>query len=84
MFIATECLDFDAEVVLFVAGVYRVHRAGDLARAATDRGRMWTRIRELDGTVVGVIEHDDAESFFPNPERFSVEDGRNASRAPEE
>jgi hypothetical protein len=84
VFVATECIDVDARVVLFVAGVYRVHRAGDLARAATDRGRMWTRIRELDGTVVGAIEHDDAESFFPNPERFPVGDSRDVSRAPDE
>ena len=84
VFVATECIDHDAAVVLFVAGVYRLHHAGDLARAATERGRMRTRIRELDGTVVGAVEHDDAESFFPNPERFPSRDERDVGGAPDE
>ena len=84
VFVATECIDHDAAVVLFVAGVYRMHHAGDLARAAAERGRMWTRIRELDGTVVGAVEHDDAESFFPEPERFPSRDERDVGRAPDE
>jgi hypothetical protein len=70
VFVATECLDLDAEAVFFVAGVYRRRHAGALVRAATERGRMWTRIRTLDGTVVGSIEHDDPTAFFPEPTRF--------------
>ena len=70
-FVVTECLDTERGRVLFVAGTYRLHRASSLAEAALDRSEMYTHIKKLDGTVLGTIEHDDAEQFFPDPERFS-------------
>jgi hypothetical protein len=74
VFVATECLDHDAAAVLFVAGVYRRRRAADLARAATERGRMWTHVRRLDGTVVGSVEHEAAEPFFPDADGVAAGD----------
>ncbi|MFB6206645.1 MAG: hypothetical protein ABEJ05_08995 [Haloglomus sp.] len=70
VFIATECIDLDAEAILLIAGAYRMRQAPDLVRTATDEGRMFSHIRQGDGTVVASVEHADAESFFPEPEKF--------------
>ena len=69
-FIVTECLDHDEELVVFVAGAFRKREAGPLVRAATERGEMHTHFRELDGTVVASVEHDDVSAFFPDPQEY--------------
>lgn len=67
-FIVTECIDYDESLDLFVAGTYELPYAGDLVRTALERDRMFTHLQRLDGTRVASIGHDDAESFFPDPE----------------
>lgn len=69
-FIVTECIDHDAELVLFVAGSYELRFAADLVRTAVDRDRMYTHLKKLDGTHLATIEHEDPDSFFPDPERI--------------
>lgn len=66
-FLVTELIDHDTDRVLFVAGSYQLRFAGSLVRTATDRGRMQTHLRTIDGTTLAVIEHDDVEAFFPEP-----------------
>jgi len=70
VFIVTECLDPDAEIVIFIAGAYQMRHAPPLVRAATDRGDMYTHVKTLDGETLGTFEHDDAAAFFPDPEEF--------------
>lgn len=67
-FIVTECLDHEAEVVLLIAGSYRRRAAPDLVRAALDQNKMFSHVKKLDGTILGTIEHDDPEAFFPDPD----------------
>lgn len=70
VFIATECIDLEAGAILLIVGAYRMRLAPDLVRTATEAGRMFSHIRRGDGTVVASIEHEDAESFFPDPDAF--------------
>ncbi|MCD2199004.1 hypothetical protein LPA44_03705 [Halobacterium sp. KA-4] len=70
VYIVTECIDVNAEEIVFIAGVYQKRHAAPLVRAATERGTMFTRVKTLDHTEVGVFEHDDVAAFFPNPDEF--------------
>lgn len=69
-FIVTECLDHENELAVFVAGAYRLQFASPLVRKALEEGKMYTHIKQLDGTTLGTIEHDDPDAFFPNPEEI--------------
>jgi hypothetical protein len=69
-FVVTECIDHDAEIVVFVAGAFRKREAAPLVRAATDRGEMHTHFRTLDGDVVASVSHDEPDSFFPDPQAY--------------
>lgn len=70
VFIVTECIDADDELSLFLAGAYRMNVAPPMVRTAMDRGRMLSHVKTLDETHLHTIEHDDPESFFPDPEEF--------------
>jgi len=70
VFIVTECIDLEAKAIIYIAGAYQMRHAAGLVRAATDRGKMYTRLKTLDHTEVGVFEHDDVSAFFPNPDDF--------------
>jgi len=70
VFIVTEHIDPDAKEIIYLAGAYEMRHAAGLVRAATDRGKMYTRVKTLDHTEVGVFEHDDVSAFFPNPDEF--------------
>jgi len=73
-FVVTECLDIERDRALFVAGTYRMQFAPPLVEAALEREKMYTHIRKLDGALLGTIEHDDAEQFFPDPQQFDAFD----------
>lgn len=70
VFMVTEHIDYDDEIVIFIAGTYRVMDAADLVRAATDRGKLFTYVRKLDRTILGSFEHEDVSAFFPDPEIY--------------
>lgn len=70
VFMVTECIDHGSGLVLYVAGSFWVSDAPGLVQAATDRGRMYSQFREVDGTHLGGIEHEDAAAFFPDPDRY--------------
>lgn len=70
VFMVTEHIDYDNEIVIYIAGTYRVMDAADLVRAATSRGKLHTYVRKLDETILGVFEHDDVSAFFPNPDLY--------------
>ncbi|WP_136689868.1 DUF7529 family protein [Halorhabdus amylolytica] len=74
VFVVTECLDTERNLALFVAGTYSMQNASALVEAAVEREKMYTHLKKLDGTLLGTIEHDDAEQFFPDPERFYADD----------
>ncbi len=74
-FIVTECVDTDADRVLFVAGTYQLRHGGALVRTAVDREEMYTHIKRLDGTTVRTVHHSEAEPFFPDPDRLLSYEG---------
>ncbi|UVE51229.1 hypothetical protein KU306_04920 [Haloferax larsenii] len=56
----------DIETAVFVAGAWDLREALECATTAVEEGRMYTYLQKLDGTVVGIVEHDNPEKFFPN------------------
>lgn len=70
VFMVSEHIDPDYEVVIYIAAQYDMRHAPELVRTATDRGKMYTHVRKLDKTFLGTFEHDDVSAFFPDPEAF--------------
>lgn len=69
-FIVTECIDEAAKRCIFISGAYQMMDAPQLVKAAVKRDQLHSRVRTLDGTVIGTFEHDDVSAFFPDPEEF--------------
>lgn len=74
IFIITECIDIDSEIVIFIAGSYPMRDAAALVRTATSQNEMYTFVKKLDHTRLGMFEHDDVSAFFPNPDEFYAYD----------
>lgn len=70
VYIATELVDPDEKVVVYVAGNYELAKADALVETAAEEGTMYTHLQKLDGTVVGTFEHDQWRKFFPNADSF--------------
>lgn len=75
VFLVTECIDLEAQAVVFIAGAYQMRHAVDLVRAATDREQMYSHVRTLDRTYLGTFEHDDVSAFFPEPDQYYAYEG---------
>jgi len=70
VFIVTELRDPDTEQVIFVAGAYVQRDEKMCAYTAREEGEMYTRVRKLDGTTLGVFRHEGYEKFFPHADRM--------------
>lgn len=70
VYIVVECIDMDAKEIIYLTGAYEMRDAPGLVRTATDQETMYSRVKTIDHTEVGVFEHDDASAFFPNPDEF--------------
>mgnify|MGYP006273357803 CR=1 FL=1 len=70
VYIVVECIDMEAKEIIYITGAYEMRAAPELVRAATDREKMYTRVKTIDHTEVGVFEHDDVSAFFPDPDEF--------------
>lgn len=66
VFMVTELVDEDNELVVFVAGNFWRHEAEQLRNTVRDREEMYTHLQKLDGTQVGTFHHAEYEPFFPN------------------
>jgi hypothetical protein len=66
MYTVTALFAPDIETAVFVAGAWELRNALGCATAAAETGLMYTRLQKLDGTVVGVVEHEEPEKFFPD------------------
>ncbi|MDZ7746445.1 MAG: hypothetical protein U5K28_07995 [Halobacteriales archaeon] len=82
VFMVVECIDLDAERVLFIASAYKMRTAVELVRTAMDRDEMYTHVRDLEGNIVGTIHHDDPEGFFPNPDDYYAFDPTELNQMP--
>lgn len=76
IFMVTEHIDYDNDLIVFIASSFRMANATGLVRAAMDRGKLYTYVRELDRTILGTFEHDDPTEFFPEPELYYSYEGR--------
>lgn len=65
VFLVTELVDPDAEVVVLIAATYRQQRAEALRTTATETGVTYTHVQKVDGTPVTSFTHEDPEKFFP-------------------
>ncbi|RDZ41873.1 hypothetical protein C5B89_08020 [Haloferax sp. Atlit-47N] len=66
VYIVTALFSPETETAVFIAGAWDLREALECATVAVEEGLMYTYLQKLDGTVVGVVEHDDPEKFFPN------------------
>lgn len=66
MYMVTALFSPEIQTAVFVAGAWDLRDALGCATAAAETGRMYTRLQKLDGTVVGVVEHEAPEKFFPD------------------
>jgi len=70
VFVVTELRDPDIEQVIFVAGAYVQRDEEMCAYTAREEGEMYTHVRKLDGTKLGVFRHEGYEKFFPHADRM--------------
>ncbi|GGC50588.1 DUF7529 family protein [Haloferax sulfurifontis] len=66
VYIVTALFSPETETAIFIAGAWDLREALECATVAVEEGRMYSYLQKLDGTIVGVVEHDDPEKFFPN------------------
>lgn len=64
----TELIDPDTRGVVLIASSYEAIRARGLDSAAREHGVIYTRLKTIDGTPLGVVEHDDYEPLLPDIE----------------
>jgi hypothetical protein len=69
-FMVTEHIDYDNDLIVFIAGTFRMANAAGLVRAAMDRAKLYTYVRDLDRETLGTFEHDDPSDFFPTPDLY--------------
>ncbi|WP_208288395.1 hypothetical protein [Halobacterium sp. R2-5] len=70
VFVVTELRDPDIEQVVFIAGAYVQRDEKMCAYTAREEGEMYTHVRKLDGTKLGVFRHEGYEKFFPHADRM--------------
>lgn len=70
VFIVTELRDPETEQVVFVAGAYVQRDEKMCAYTAREEDEMYTHVRKLDGTTLGVFRHEGYEKFFPHADRM--------------
>ncbi len=61
-----ELADPEQSLVALVASAVDQSQVGGFGETAREAGRVYTRLRRLDGTGVGVFRHDDPTVFFPD------------------
>lgn len=69
VFIVTELRDPDTDQVVLIAGAYVQRDEQMCAYAAHQEDEMYTYVKKIDGTVLGVFHHDGYEKFFPEADR---------------
>jgi hypothetical protein len=70
VYIVTELRDPETEQAVFIAGAYLQHDEQMCAFTAREEGEMYTHVKKLDGTKLGIFHHDGYEKFFPEADRM--------------
>lgn len=63
--LVTEFLDPETETAVLVAGQYQLRHAPGMVRAAEDEGEIYTHLKQLDGTLIASVRHDDWRPLVP-------------------
>lgn len=66
VFLVTEFIDPDHEVVILIAGRYDGEQAGNTVESATEDGRIHSFIEDQDGNLLGKFEHEDPWPLLPS------------------
>ena len=69
MYLVVEVLDFDSKTTLMLALRYDVVLARGMIASAYDEGTMFTHVKQIDGTELGVFQHDEFEPLLPERAR---------------
>lgn len=67
VFQVIELLAPGTETVIMIAGMYELRHAGGIQQNATDEGELYTFVRTIDGTRLGLLKHEDYEPLLPRP-----------------
>lgn len=67
-FMVTQLLDPETERAIMLAANFELRHAPALVEAAQERGFLQSHVQRLDGTPVCSFQHEDVDSFFPDPE----------------
>lgn len=70
VFVVTELRDPDTDQVVLIAGGYLQYDEKMCAYTAREEGEMYTHVKKLDGTKLGVFHHDGYEKFFPKADQM--------------
>ncbi len=65
VYLVTECIDPEREVVILIAGQYEAETAAETVEVATERGRIHTYVEDAAGTPLGEFVHEDPWPLLP-------------------
>jgi hypothetical protein len=65
VFQVIELLAPETETAIMIAGMYELQLAGGMVKAAMDEQELYTFVRTIDGTRLGMLRHDDFEPLIP-------------------
>ena len=67
VFQVIELLTPEIETVIMIAGMYELRHAGGIKQNAEEEGELYTFVRTIDGTRLGMLKHDDYQPLLPRP-----------------
>lgn len=67
VFQVIELLAPGTETVIMIAGMYELRHAGGIQQNAKEEGELYTFVRTIDGTRLGLLKHEDYEPLLPRP-----------------
>ena len=72
VYLVTECIDPERELVILIAGRYVAEKATNVAEIATERGRIHTYVEDAASTPLGEFTHEDPWPLLPIPAENSA------------
>jgi len=67
VFQVIELLAPESETVIMIAGMYELRHAGGIKENAKAENELYTFVRTIDGTRLGMLKHEDYQPLLPRP-----------------
>ena len=67
VFQVIELLAPESETVIMIAGMYELRHAGGIKENAKTEDELYTFVRTIDGTRLGMLRHEDYQPLLPRP-----------------